>query len=130
MFKDIIAPFNGTNGGFTVAPWGDYDNDGDLDLVIVGWNPAAQLETVNIYRNDGGDKFVNIQASLPTIDGGQATWGDYDNDGILDLAFSKTIFHNEGNGIFASVDVDLLPGASKIEWGDYDNDRDLDIFAY
>ncbi|MFA6977912.1 MAG: FG-GAP-like repeat-containing protein [Ignavibacteriaceae bacterium] len=137
VFKEVSVPFTGTNGGTSVASWGDYDNDGDLDLIIVGWDPIAHLETSKIYRNDGGGSFVNINASLPLIGSGDVMWGDYDNDGILDLAFSNyrnskvvpIVHHNNGNGIFSSADAGIRSGAGRVVWGDYDSDGDLDLIT-
>src|SRR5579862_4221159 len=55
--------------------WGDFDNDGDLDLLVSG-DTGAGLVT-RIYRNDGGGNFVDIQAGLPGVSGGAVAWGDY-----------------------------------------------------
>jgi hypothetical protein len=64
--------------------WGDYDNDGDPDLAVSGsMNNTDQLIS-RIYRNDGGS-FVDIQAGLLAVTSGSLDWGDYDNDGDLDL---------------------------------------------
>jgi hypothetical protein len=65
--------------------WGDYDNDGDLDLAAANNNN----QTNYIYRNNGAKDFTDIGASLDAYDGTDETigisWGDYDNDGDLDL---------------------------------------------
>ncbi|OFY65607.1 MAG: hypothetical protein A2Y71_16695 [Bacteroidetes bacterium RBG_13_42_15] len=111
------------------ADWGDYDNDGDLDLAVTGSYTSV------IYRNDG-DLFSNIGAALTGVQQGSAAWGDYDNDGDLDLllsgitsgSYSVTILYRNNYGIFADAEANL-PGASNssVAWGDYDNDGDLDI---
>jgi hypothetical protein len=134
-FTEVNVPFIGTNGG--TASWGDFDNDGDLDLIIVGYNPIAHLGTSNIYRNDGGGSFVKLNVTLPSISSGSVMWGDYDNDGLLDLAFSNyqnstvvpVVYHNNGNETFTPVDVGIQSGAGRVAWGDYDNDGDLDLLA-
>ncbi len=41
-----------------------------------------------VYRNDGGGAFTDIGAGLPGADMGAAAWGDYDNDGDLDIFVS------------------------------------------
>jgi len=70
----------------TVA-WGDYDNDGDLDLLVTGQNDTTRIS--KIYRNDAYQpnvrKFVDIGAPLIGVQNGAAAWGDYDNDGDLDI---------------------------------------------
>jgi hypothetical protein len=99
----ILKIYRNTNGSFadsnTLFPgfpsgaygiqnaalaWGDYDNDGDPDLAVSGIvNNTDQLIS-RIYRNDGGS-FVDIQAGLLAVTSGSLDWGDYDNDGDLDL---------------------------------------------
>ncbi|HQO09667.1 MAG TPA: FG-GAP-like repeat-containing protein [Clostridiales bacterium] len=126
-FTDIGASL--INVSNSHADWGDYDNDGDLDLVMIGYNSNSPYYYSRIYRNDAG-VFVDINAGLPGFNSGSADWGDYDNDGDLDLLLTGSnmtkIFKNE-SGIF-SISVSL-PNAvtSNASWGDYDNDGDLDI---
>jgi hypothetical protein len=89
-FIDIAAPAGvaddfGSVGGL----WNDYDNDGDPDLLISG-EEEVSFET-RLYRNDTGVMFSDVTAqAFPGI--GQlsaAAWGDYDNDGDLDLAVGE-----------------------------------------
>ncbi|MFC2080501.1 PKD domain-containing protein, partial [Bacteroidota bacterium] len=60
-------------------------------------------------------------------------WGDYDNDGYLDIlltgSYMSKIFHNNGDNSFTEKTAIELPGVSSgsVAWGDYDNDGDLDI---
>src|SRR5258706_13986078 len=66
--------------------WGDYDADGDLDLVIQG--VTAGPRWVRVYRNTGGVFTEDPNDGvLLGLNEGQAIWGDYDNDGDLDLSF-------------------------------------------
>lgn len=119
-----------TNGA---VAWGDYDNDGDLDLFIAG--QVASGRASRIYRNDGG-VLNNISAPLPTVDDGAAAWGDYDNDGDLDLLLTgfdgansvTNLYRNDGGNAFTPLNP-ALPGLSNsaVAWGDYDNDGDLDL---
>lgn len=75
-----LAETEGTTGGI----WGDVDDDGDPDLLVGG---EEFPRTTRLFRNDGGT-FVDdsgvFSPALPTVSG--ADWGDYDNDGDLDLA--------------------------------------------
>ncbi len=70
-------------GDSVSSTWGDYDNDGDLDLYVTNdFN-----ENNVLYRNDDGE-FVKVVDGDLVNDGGRsngAIWGDYDNDGDLDL---------------------------------------------
>lgn len=63
------------------AAWGDYDNDGELDLYVTNYGPNV------LYRNDGG-QFVDVTAHAGVGDAGFSTgcaWGDYNRDGHIDL---------------------------------------------
>ena len=121
------------------SAWGDYDNDGDEDIVAVGtYQPHA------LYRNNGDGTFTNVaeQAGIADPRGG---WGslfaDYDNDGYLDLyitrggwsgAAENTLYHNNGDGTF--TDVTHAAGVADPQssfcaaWADYDNDGYLDLY--
>jgi hypothetical protein len=115
--------------------WGDYDNDGDLDILLSGyyWDNGSFFNT-KIYRNDAG-VFTDIDAGLTDLSDGSAKWGDYDNDGDLDILSSgydgtnyySKIYRND-TGVFTDINAGLAGGErSSVDWGDYDNDGDLDI---
>jgi len=76
---DINAALTGVQ--YCSLSWGDYDNDGDLDLALAGSDVGVRVS--NIYRNDGGN-FVDIGASLTGVFIVLFSWGDYDADGDLD----------------------------------------------
>lgn len=132
VFTDINAGLEPMIRGAT--RWGDYDNDGDLDLLQMGQDYQSSDYKGRLYRNDS-NTFVEITSNLPASVFSDAKWGDYENDGDLDILFSgsaysptkSTIFLND-NGIF----TDMNPGFegleySSVSWGDYDNDGDLDM---
>ena len=131
-FVDINAGLIGLTVGSTA--WGDYDNDGDLDILINGWDGVEEYSIV--YRNDNGN-FVDINAGLiPVAYGSAVAWGDYDNDGDLDILLSGRVdnvnrvtkIYGNDNGIFTDINAGLLGlSGSCVAWGDYDNDGDLDI---
>ena len=116
------------------AEWGDYDNDGDLDLIIAGRNNYGHQIT-KLFNNELGS-FINTNIEFPGIDFSSISWGDYDNDGDLDIIMSgydsasnpyTEIFRND-NASFTNMNAGLLNlFSSSTEWGDYDNDGDLDI---
>ena len=121
------------------SAWGDYDNDGDLDIVAVGtYQPHV------LYRNNGDGTFTNV-ADPAGIADPRGGWGslfaDYDNDGYPDLyitrggwsgAAENTLYHNNGDGTF--TDVTYTAGVADPQssfcaaWADYDNDGYLDLY--
>jgi len=120
--------------------WGDYDNDGDLDLAVAGagHDPSGTgwTQYTKIYRNDDG-RFFDIEADLVGVGSSALAWGDYDADSDLDLAVSGSgeggtkstrVYRNDGNGVFTDINAGL-PGVcwSALTWGDVDNDGDLDL---
>ncbi|MHC4671805.1 MAG: FG-GAP-like repeat-containing protein [Planctomycetota bacterium] len=135
----VAQPFIEINAGLmgvhdSSLSWGDYDNDGDLDLALAGYDGSNPVS--KIYRNDGGGVFANIGASLVGIYRGSQAWGDYDNDGDLDLAIAghmgssgvSKVYRNDGGGVFTDIDAGLIVASyCSLSWGDYDNDGDLDL---
>ncbi|RPJ39050.1 MAG: tandem-95 repeat protein, partial [Planctomycetaceae bacterium] len=120
----------------SAAAWGDYDNDGDLDLVLAGASGESSMLT-EVYRNDGEDVFTAIGAGLPGVALGGVAWGDYDNDGDLDLVLAgisgessmlTEVYRNDGADVFTAIGAGL-PGVAlgDVAWGDYDNDGDIDL---
>jgi hypothetical protein len=130
-FVDVTPPELADPGDCRGAAWGDYDNDGDLDLYVTK-NGANRL-----YRNDGGTSFTDVTAS-PLDDSGigqTASWADYDNDGDLDLYLvnngANRLFRNDGSGVFTAVTGGPLEDQNfgmGCGWADYDDDGDLDIY--
>lgn len=119
-----VAPMDGN----TDAAFGDYDKDGDLDLVVSGND-----ETFLYSYGDG----VFTEVDHPFVDLNYATtkWVDYDNDGDLDLALAGELGAIPATRIYTNVDggfeesgimlQDVMSG--DMAWGDYDNDGDKDL---
>jgi hypothetical protein len=96
------------------AAWGDYDNDGDLDLFLVVTGDVSGNGADRLYWNNGHGIFTDVAVSegVTGTDGGRgwaAMWADYDNDGFLDMYVhhrgivwpippgSRQLFHNRSN---------------------------------
>jgi len=124
--------------------WGDFDNDGFDDLFVVSGGgsldlPDSQLAPSWLYRNLGDGRFEKVK-EFPElrIRGMGAAWGDYDNDGRLDLVVSSYdriyLFHNNGDGTFTDVShkagLDRYRGFwTGVSWGDYNRDGYLDLYV-
>ena len=118
------------------SAWGDFDNDGDLDLLLIGDTGGGYSSMV--YRNDG-DSFTQLDLGLEGVFSGSTNWVDFDNDGDLDISISGydifleprfMIYENLGDGNISPYQTGIPGiGISSVDWGDYDNDGDLDILA-
>lgn len=99
--------FDGTDWveSYSSAALGDYDNDGDLDLFFSAFGSPNANDESRLYRNDGAWAFVDVTAAEgllaaspgDKLNGYQAAWADYDNDGDLDLVTDGKLFENQGN---------------------------------
>ncbi len=121
------------------ADWEDFDKDGDPDLLLSGDDLSDGPPYVTIiYRNENG-VFVDIGADLLPMRMAHGDWGDFDQDGDIDLVmtghfgpanvsgFATRLYRND-SGVFTQLDIGL-PGVRSgvIAWADYDNDTDLDL---
>jgi hypothetical protein len=133
---NIVSEHGNTYSG----SWGDYDNDGFIDLVAANGAPSLN-ENEFLYRNDGTGAFTKITGINVVTNGGvsfAAAWGDYDNDGYLDLFIPNLgqknfLYRNTGNGAFTKITagniVNDIANSVSCAWGDYDNDGYLDLFV-
>ncbi len=132
------------------AAWGDYNNDGwpDLFLVNVAGPITLTPEEMRrsparcaLYRNNRDGTFTDVSGEAG-VDlrawGMGAEWGDYDNDGWLDLVVStygeNVLYHNNGDGTFSDRTRAAGLGArrgfwSGVAWADYDRDGFLDLYV-
>lgn len=122
------------------ALFGDYDNDGYLDLYVLNWGANV------LWRNQQGEGFEDVTLTAGVGDPGRgqsAAWGDVDEDGYLDLLVANwcstcdsdapsALYRNNGDGTFANWTDLMGDGAAGPAYVgsfvDYDNDGDLDIY--
>jgi ASPIC and UnbV/FG-GAP-like repeat/Dockerin type I domain len=128
----------------TYGGWADYDNDGDMDLFVA--NAYGSYRDA-LYTNDGDGTFTKVNSG-PVVnriyDSQGCNWGDYDNDGDLDLYVLNArysypnnsynyFFQNNGDGTFIELTDKAITSESFLSyssaWVDYDNDGDLDLFV-
>jgi ASPIC and UnbV/FG-GAP-like repeat len=131
--------------------WGDYNNDSYLDLFVARGSLGGSSTSNTLYQNNGDGTFTDVtrQAGLTAIGNYWAcAWGDYDNDGYLDLFVAcsggtvvgtpgnaNLLYHNNGDGTFTNVaateGVELEDGGANPHrcsaWADYNNDGFLDL---
>jgi hypothetical protein len=127
------AELQGRSNGSIV--WGDYDKDGKLDILQTGWNANASpaTGTTTVYHNNGNNTFTSITHSILGIADGQARWGDYNNDGHLDVLIAgwnqTKIYQGNGSGSFAVTSFALTKNYDNtwVNWIDYNADGILDI---
>lgn len=142
-FSEVSAALGVANNEIGLnGAWGDYDNDGDLDLYV------ANIGANALYENDGGNAFVDVAdvAGVRIDNAGwftsMADWADYDGDGFLDLylatgsdrQFQRDILYaNNNDGTFDNVTAfaNLPTGGSvhfAARWGDYDGNGAPDLY--
>ena len=131
-----------TSGGYCeTASWGDYDNDGLLDLYVTRSGGTTATNKNLLFHNEGGNAFTKVLTGTPVTDAfisRSVNWTDIDSDGDLDLFVTnendqnESLYRNDGAGVFTKLtNGPLLNDGGKTmssSWGDYDNDGDLDVF--
>lgn len=120
----------------------DYDNDGDLDIILAGGGAITSSGTVQrcrLFRNDGATFADVTETALPIVNG-QAfgvACADYDNDGWTDIYVTRlgpnVLLRNNGDGTFADVSnaagVDDARFGASVTFLDFDRDGLLDLFV-
>ncbi len=135
--ENVNAGFSGAY--FTGSSVADYDNDGDEDVLITGFNSSFSAETF-LYENDGNGVFTKL-TTMPFEDlyFGTADFVDTDLDGDYEVfisgqdasSTSKSFLYRNNNGVYtldqAISDTIMGLSISSTSWEDYDKDSDLDL---
>ncbi|MCK4747841.1 MAG: VCBS repeat-containing protein, partial [Bacteroidales bacterium] len=133
--RELSPYFAEKRSGRSAAIW-DYDNDGDLDIILLGNSDGGRV--TKIYMNEGNGIFTaQSSISLPGIQNGFVSFGDYDADGDPDILLAGSgesgkisrIYKNNGDNSFNALPDSTLQGVENCSgsWTDFDNDGDLDI---
>jgi hypothetical protein len=120
--------------------WGDFDNDGYEDLFVVSGGgaldlPDSQLAPSVLYRNLGNGRFEKVEDFPETrIRGMGAAWGDYNNDGWLDLVVTGydtiILFRNDHGHLVRDRQLPSPKGFwAGATWGDFNRDGYLDLYV-
>lgn len=115
------------------GPYGDLDNDGDEDLVLVDWQGTKS----RIYLNDGYGNY-SLSSTMDKPEGAMSVLLDIDKDSYLDLVETGSkggrIYTNDGAGSFTDFDqIAISPPHSNsslacMSYGDADDDGDFDLY--
>lgn len=139
-FTRLPNALTGNEGTYSeTASWGDYNNDGLVDIIIT--NSYINLKNM-LFENLGNQAFSQITSGIIATENApsrSANWADYDGDGKTDLFVSNegnrknNLFHNDGEGAFTKVEGDPIVASSRSSmsgsWGDVNNDGFLDLFV-
>ncbi len=147
--EDVLGSLSVEHGE---AQWGDYDGDGDLDILVAGnlrELDGTYDDAMRIYRNDGEAWTPVDVIACPSCEGwldlNAASWADYDSDGDIDILLAGSfvndsriegrakVYANEGGSFVDSgsqLPAPLSSGSrgGAFSWQDVDADGDLDYF--
>nr|WKN34406.1 Ig-like domain-containing protein [Tunicatimonas sp. TK19036] len=146
VFEGVFEPVSESD-----AAWADYDNDGDLDVLIAGERRYKDGATL-LYENMNGTSFIKVQSmSFEGVTDASVAWADYDNDGDLDVAITgifegyefdyetgrtedfyegrTTLYKNNGDKTFTKANSSSFVGVRNgaLAWIDHNNDGYSDL---
>jgi hypothetical protein len=141
IFTKVTTGPGADFGNSRSAAWGDFDGDNFVDLFVAQTDPGGNGSTSHfLYHNNRDGTFTRVTSGViaeAVSDSRGAAWGDFNNDGYLDLIVVNIgqpnyLFQNKGDGSFIEIPdsafVSDIANSRTVTWVDYDNDGYLDIF--
>src|SRR5438876_1378883 len=135
---DNVMPWMASVGAATAAA--DYNNDGHIDIFV---SSSGRNSPCHLFRNNGDGTFTDVakQAGIADLNAEgavmDAVWGDFDNDGWMDLYIVKWsapnhLFRNNRDGTFTDITHSSGTGyrgnGNAAIWFDYNGDGLLDLY--
>lgn len=146
--RGVMGQGRQSSYGHTIgSAWADYDNDGYWDLFAANIAHPRFIDFSDksmLYHNSGAPDYIfkdmREAAGITYAEThSDPSWGDYDNDGFVDLFITSIyeeresfLYHNNGDGTFKEVSYPsgmMVFNGWGAAWADYDNDGNLDMFA-
>ena len=154
-FVEKILVYENTVTNFTLIPdtnlppctqcsmdWADSNGDGKMDVIITGYGEDNPGRT-NLYLNNGNKTFKKDEdATFKDVSNGDVKWGDFDNDGDMDVLLSgvsedgniiASVYDNTGGQLREREDIQIKATGENwlggTKWVDYNNDGHLDILV-
>lgn len=142
-FEKVVSTENLKGGYLGFASFVDYNNDGFLDIFVTGVDFIhGNFLNAILYKNNGDKTFTESSIkNIPRVIYGDCSWGDFNNDGNLDLIYSGTtsgfpehnitkIYKNINNGCEFVEIPNSIPAIYRgtVKWVDVNNDGLLDVF--
>ena len=140
----MVEPFI-SDGEISVGvSWIDIDNDDDLDIFVADGSSSEGFD--DLYLNEN-ERFIKVPGGDLSTDDEESrgiSWGDYDNDGDMDLFVARwsefgnderndALYENNGDGTFSQITNNVVvedrAQSWSGSWADYDNDGNLDLFV-
>lgn len=129
-------------GPSIAATWGDFDNNGYLDVYIANTGASGAESSVNfLFKNNGDGTFTRITEGAIVTDQGWslgASWADYNNSGFIDLYVANFdgpnfFYENNGDGTFTKITSGELVTDDEASygayWADINNNGWPDLFV-
>lgn len=138
FIKDEQTGIKGQRGGTLSV--GDYNADGNIDLLVTGWADDFGNDCTRIWKNNGNGKFTEvIVGDKAGTEKGQAIFFDFTGNGLLDVFVTGQscpngwesaayVYKNNGDDTFTKVEA-ALPGVhcSGADWCDLNGDGNIDL---